>query len=63
MKPRLLRLNWLSVTSLITTNSPFQFNDLESTISPLKFYRAIPGMRGVSRSFDPGIVTKRGDRH
>jgi len=34
-------LNWLSVTSLISSNSPFQFTDQSATNSPVKFYRAI----------------------
>jgi len=34
-------LNWLAVTSLISTNSLFQFNDQTATNSPVRFYRAI----------------------
>jgi len=34
-------LNWLSVTSLISTISPFQFSDQAATNSPHLFYRAI----------------------
>ena len=34
-------LNWLSVTSLIPTNSPFQFSDPAPANTPNKFYRAV----------------------
>ena len=34
-------LNWLSLTSLIPTVSPFQFSDQAATNSPRLFYRAI----------------------
>jgi hypothetical protein len=34
-------LNWLAVTSLISTNSLFQVNDRAATDSPVRFYRAI----------------------
>jgi len=34
-------LNWLSVTSLIPTSSPFQFSDPAATNVPQTFYRAV----------------------
>src|SRR5882724_10020211 len=34
-------LNWLSVTSLIPTSSPFQFSDPATTNVPQTFYRAV----------------------